>query len=229
MLSRARRIVFVLILSGCLLFILTPLLILISVSLVLIDLPRRVGEVINFDDAIRVVLFRFSDPEEMREFRDDVLHIVESENENSGSDRWSLLREMDKAESEIENRIRNGEFAFSFAGGISALLVGNVFGISYGGVVITIVVLVFSLLVSARIIVTDILCYEPVKHRNDPIERLEILYAWNTSAAMKQGAVGIAILTAFASRSEQGYRVGIWLLDTIANMLYSDDDRWRVE
>ncbi|WP_217630174.1 hypothetical protein [Halorientalis regularis] len=140
--------------------VLLPLLAVISIFLYVMDLPRKVGEIVSFDSAIRLVIFRISSPDEMRSFRDDVLHILESGIKDPGTDRWSLLHEMDDAKDEIEEKLRNGEFAFSFVGTITALLMGNVFGIVFGAVIITIVGLIFSFLVSARIIVTDVLCYE---------------------------------------------------------------------
>ncbi|WP_256301142.1 hypothetical protein [Haloarchaeobius salinus] len=229
MFTRLKKVIIAILFTAVVFLLLFPLLVLISVLLWVLDLPRRLGEAVNIEEIIRRIIFHIGDPDEMRRFRDDVLHIVESENKDSGADRWSLLREMDQAKVKIEKTLQNGEFAFTFIGGVSALLVGNVFGVAFGGIVISLVALIFSILVTARTIVTEVLCYDSIEHRNDPMEKLEVLHAWNTRAALKKGAVGIAILTAFASRSKYGYQTGIQILDFVANALYSNDDKWQAE
>jgi nitrogen fixation-related uncharacterized protein len=213
------------------LLILLPLALLgLVIALWVIDIPRRIGQYFDFEGAIRRVLYRVIDPEEMRLFRDDMLHIVESEVEmEDGLDRWGLLREIDKSQEKIELRLKNGEFAFSFVGGVVALLVGNILGIVYGGVVLTLVGLLFSFLVTVRIIITDTLCYKSINHRNEPVRRLALLKGWNTGPIFGTGAVGVAVLSAISSRDGGGYRLGRRILETIAGVMYRDEDKWQVD
>lgn len=223
----AVRIVFLLI---AVVTIVLPVLIGIFVFLWIMDIPRKVGGHFTFESAMRKVLFHVLNPDEMRSFRDDMLHIVESEiGEGDNWDRWSLLREIDTAQDEIERRLKDGEFAFTFLGGVTALIVGNIFGIVYGGIVLTLVGLLFSLLIAIRIIITDTLCYQSINHRNDPLRRLAILKGWNRGAVFGTGAVGVAILSVIASRGGAGYRLGKELLEFIAELQFSGEDKWRVD
>lgn len=210
--------------------VLLPVLLAVMVLLWIVDVPRKVGQRLDFEGAIRSALYRVVNPEEMRRLRDDMLHILESEIEvESEPDRWALLREIDRSQREIERRLKNGEFAFSFVGGLTALIVGNLLGNIVGGILLTVVGLLFSLLVTARIIITDTLCYSSVPHRNDPIRRLALLKGWNRGPIFGSGAVGVAILSAIASRDGAGYVGGRWILETYAEMKYGGKDKWRVE
>jgi hypothetical protein len=210
--------------------ILLPLLIGISIILWIIDIPRKVGSHLTFEQGIRKVLFRVLDPEEMRSFRDDMMHIVESEiDENGDWDRWGLLREIDTAQNEIEDQLKDGEFAFTFVGGAAALVVGSLFGITSGGVVLTLVGLFFSVLVALRIIITDTLCYRSINHRNDPLHRLVILKGWNRGAVFGSGAMAIAILSVFVSQGGGGYRIGIGLLERLTEWKFNGENKWQID
>lgn len=213
-----------------LVLLLLPTLLGVVILLWIVDVPRKVGQRLDFEDAIRGVLYRAVDPDEMRRFRDDMLHILESEVEvEDGLDRWSLLREIDKSQNEVERRLKNGEFAFSFVGGLAALAVGNLLGIVFGGILLTVVGLLFSLLVTTRIIITDILCYRSINHRDEPIRRLALLKGWNRGPIFGSGAVGVAVLSAIASRKGAGYRIGRGLLETFAQIKYGEEDKWQAE
>ena len=100
------------------LVLLFPILMGILLILWIVDIPRKVGRHLAFEDAIRTILFKVFDPEKMQDFRDDVLHIVESEiDDNQNWERWGLLRGIETAQDEIEKILKDGEFAFTFLGG----------------------------------------------------------------------------------------------------------------
>lgn len=210
--------------------ILIPLLIGITVFLWIVDVPRKVGQYLTLEEAIRRLAFRIFDPHEMRAFRDDMLHIIESEiDEGEKWDRWGLLRDIDTAQDEIEDRLKDGEFAFTFGGGIAALIVGNVFGLTYGGIVLTIVGLLFSFVVALRIIITDALCYQSINHQDDSLRHLAILKGWNRGPVFGKGAMSIAILSMIASRGGAGYRLGTELLELFAEWKIRGEEKWRVD
>jgi len=225
--ATALRIVVIVIL---LILILLPILLGLMILLWVIDLPQKVGRRLDFEKGIRRVLYRAINPDEMRRFRNDMLHIVESEIEiTDDPDRWGLLREIDKSQSEIERRLKNGEFAFSFIGGIIAIGIGNLLGIVLGGLILTIVGLLFSLLVSIRIVVTDTLCYQSTNHQEDSIRRLVLLNAWNRGPIFGSGAIGVAILSAITSINGVEYRIGRQVLETYAETKYSGENKWQAE
>lgn len=228
MLARVRNVIRSLTILIVVLTLLIPALILIFVLLWLFDIPQKVGSYISIEDSIRKLLFYVIDPDEMRNVRDDMLHIMESE-VNIDLDRWGLLREIDTAQEEIEHRLKDGEFAFTLLGGAAALIIGNGFGILIGGLVLTLVVLIFSIIVALRLIITDALCYQSIYHRNDPIHRLAILRAWNKGPVFGKGAVGIAIISLITTRGGVGYQIGTRFVERYCELKFLGEDKWQVD
>jgi hypothetical protein len=207
------------------LLIVLPLL----VVLWLIDIPRKVGHFLRFEDRMRWLTFRVVNAEEMRIFRDDYLHIMESEMREENMDRWGLLREIDAAQDQVQRRLEGGEFAISVAGGLAAIVAGRYFGIEYAGVILTLLVIGFSLLVAFRIVITDTLCYTSAKHRNEPIHRLVLMRAWNQGAIRGKGGVAVALLSILVSPGGLGYRKGQELVDRVLEWRLGGFDKWRAE
>jgi hypothetical protein len=213
-----------------LIIVLLPTLIGLKIFLWIFDVPRKVGQRLDFEGAIRAILYRVVDPQEMRRFRDETLHILESEVEVEGKpDRWGILREIDESQSEIERRLKNGEFAFSFIGSIAALIVGNLLGIVIGGILLTVVGLLFSFLVTSRIIITDVLCFRSINVRNEPMRRLMLFKGWNRGPIFGSGAIGVAVVSAIASRDGMGYRLGRKIMESYAVKKYGGENKWRAE
>lgn len=197
------------------------------VILFLVDLPRWIGHLLRFDDRMRWLVFRLVDAEEMQTFRDDYLHIIESEIPAEDMDRWGLLREIDVAQEKVERRLESGEFAISVAGGVASVGAGRFLGIRYAGAILTIVVIGFSLLVALRIVITDTLCYNGAKHRNEPIHRLVLMRAWNQGPVQKKGAVAVALLTIIAAPGNLGYKKGQQFVEQLVEWHLGPFEEWR--
>lgn len=195
----------------------------------LIDIPRKFGHFLRFEDRMRWLVFRIVDAEEMRTFRDDYLHIVESEMPEENMDRWGLLREIDAAQEQVERHLEGGEFAISVAGGLAAIVAGRYFGIEFAGMILTLLVIGFSLLVAFRIVITDTLCYKSAKHRNEPIHRLVLMRAWNQGAIRGKGGVAVALLSILVSPGGLGYRTGQDLVGRFLEWRLGSFDKWGAE
>jgi hypothetical protein len=230
MLRKWIRIVLSVFLAVFLAVILLVVLLAVWVVMFIFDVPRKVGQHLQIERAIRKAVFSILDKEEMRQLRDDILHILEAEVEKDETlDRWGLLRQIDESQEKLESRLKNGEFVFTFFGGIAALIVGNVAGIAIGGVVLTVFGLIVALLVAVRIIITDALFYRSVNHRTDPIERLQILKGWNSGPALATGAIGVAIVSLITSPDDEGFRWGQNILEWYVENKFTGEDKWRTE
>ncbi|WP_336037439.1 hypothetical protein [Halobacterium yunchengense] len=212
------------------LLILLPILIVLAVLQRIARLPVVLGTSLRPELVLRKFAFSVFQPEVMRDFRDDVLHIVESRlEEDEDWERWGLLREIDQARENADDSLREGEFTFSILGGLSALLVGSHLGMDYLGVVLTLVTIFFSILVTARLIFVEVLAFRSEDHRHEPLRRLAVLRAWNRGPLNEGGEIGIAVASAFASKSQLGYNLGLILLGSIAGVFHEDDGKWRAE
>lgn len=201
-----------------------------KILLFIFDLPRKVGHILDLESLIANLINRVADPQEMRSNRDQILHILESEIEFEDElDRWGLLRQIDNSQTVIENRLKNGEFAFSFLGGIAALIVGNGFGLVSAGIVLTIVVILVSLIVASRIIITDTLRYRSVEVRDEPLNRLALYKAWNEGALGQTGAIAVAVFTALTRKNSHTLELAIGILELVAVIMYGGNDKWSVK
>lgn len=209
--------------------VLLPLLLAIWLGLVILDIPRRVGERIDFESRIRAAVYAAIPPDRMKAERDRILQILESEAEvPEDFDRWGTLREIDKSKRRVEARLRSGEFAFSFAGGVLSLVVGSALNVLLGGVLLTIVALSVSLLVAFRLGVTEAVAFTSINHRYESPRRLIIMNRWNKGPLSGQGAMGVVMLSVL-DPDGVGYRVGLSILDRIAQRQYDvQEDTWAI-
>jgi hypothetical protein len=229
MLSRLLVLFRIGILVVILLLVLFPILVVFLIILWIVDFPNKIGHQFEFESSFRKLLFRFFDPIEMRSMRDEMLHLIEGSIEvEADADRWGLLRDIENAQLEINKRLKNGEFVFSFVCGIIALGIGTVYDAVYLGVFLTAITLLFSILVSARLIITEALCYRSIRHRYEPIERLCLYRGWNRGPIFGTGAIAIALVSAVLSRKGEGYKFGKVLLELILVWQYEFEDKWRV-
>jgi len=220
--------VIVLLVAAMLLFISS--IVVLKIILFIFDLPRKVGSILDFESLITRIIYRFADPQEMRSNRDQILHIIESEKESEdGLDRWGLLSQIDNSQTQIESRLKNGEFAFSFLGGITALIVGNGLGLVSAGIVLTVVVILVSLIVASRVIITDTLRYRSVEVRDEPLNRLVLYKAWNEGALGQTGAIAVGVFTVLTRKNSYSLDLAIGILELVAVAMYGRKDKWTVE
>lgn len=223
--KRALQLAFVLLVVF---FILLPILLLLYVVQQFVRLATHLGTSLRPEHVLRRVAFRIFRPEVMRDFRDDVLLIVESRlEEDEDWERWQLLREIDEARERANEALRESEFTFTVVGGILALIVGNYFGVGYLGVALTLVTIVYSVLVTARLIFVEVLAFRSIDHRQEPLRRLAVLRAWNHGPLTQGSEVGMAVASAFASRSEFGYQCGVRIIDIIGEWMAPEPGKWR--
>jgi hypothetical protein len=139
-------------------------------------------------------------------------------------DRWGTLREIDKAQQDAKNTLRDGELVFTFAGSTLALIVGNTLDILYAGVVLTIVALFFSLLVVIRVAIVDELSYNSAYVSGESPERLMLMKMWNEGVIGSRASVSIAIHSIFFNVDSWYHRLGVNAYDD-----YLAEGKWKQE
>lgn len=181
------------------------------------SIPVTIGKRIDIESFARRIVERSVDMEITYQFRDDVLYIMEeqfyrSDIDSEKLDRWSLLRQIDNHRDEAIENLKTGETILSIGGAILSVTIGIWTDIRFVGVGLTLVVILFSLLVVLRVVVTDLLSYRSTEVRNDSLELLLLKQSWNENQINYGSSVVWASLLITASSSEVGYRSGMQLV-----------------
>jgi hypothetical protein len=209
--------------------LLIPVLLCLMLILWIFDLPRKAGQWFNFDRVVRFVVYRVFDPNKMRRVRDDFLHIVEADSKyDDNRDRWGLIREIDQSRYEIEQRLRNGEFFILVLGAFASFLIGNLCGLLVTGAILTLLGLLFSILVTVRIVFTEILYFKGVNNRHQPIDRLIVMKGWNTGPVFSKGIIGVAILSLLPEELWDTDMVQA-SLDILSEVMYDNECKWQTD
>lgn len=213
--------------------IFVTLLIILAIQMCLyaMDFPRKIGEVIHPEDAIRRLLFKAVSPDEIRAQRDMFVGMIENEMfPPTENDRWSELRKIDHAQETVVDQLKSGEFIISVAGSLLALGLGNFVGLALAGVTLTMVAVAVSFFVAFRIIVTDLLSYSTTECRHYPMRRLVACRGWQEGPILGTGAVAVVFLAAVAPISESGYRIGISIVEFFIRQNFGDEDpqKWKI-
>lgn len=208
--------------------VLLPTLVLLSIGLYIASLPRKAGR-LSFSSILKeLVFYRVCDRRELRLMRDDMMHvlanILDPQVDYEEFDRWGALRGIDEAREESKETLRDGELVITFTGSILALIVGNLFNLFYGGVILTIVALFFSLLVVVRVAIIDELSYHSTYLRHESPESLMLMKSWNEGVIKGRSSVGIAILSILIEYDGWGYRLGMDILDE-----HFSQGKWKAE
>lgn len=199
------------------------------------SIPAWLGDRINVERVTKQVVYGFVDIDKAHQFREDLMMLMEEHGKNAkfnfeDFDRWGLLRTIDLRREKAKADLRNGEFIISFIGGLITILVGIFVNIQVAGILLAALVLLFSLLVILRVVVTDILSYQSHNVDHESIEMLALMAGWNEKQINHGTSLVMAALLLSFSSSDLGYRIGMRIVDQFgrrSNPL--DDKRYRSE
>ena len=199
------------------------------------SIPVAVGKRVNVEKAARALVNKAVDVEVASEFRDDLLypmeeHVYRSELDPDEFDRWGLLRQIDEHREEAIEDLQTGESVLSMGGAILSIAIGAWFDVRFVGIGLTIVLLLFSILVVLRVVVTDLLSFQSCKVRNDSIELLLLKRGWNETQVNHGSSLVLASLLLTASSSDWGYELGMRVVKRFGTASNPrDNDRYSVE
>lgn len=194
------------------------------------NIPARIGRHISVDTAAKWVVYKSVDVEIAHRFRDDLLFLIAERAKEASEypekvDRWSVIRMAEIHRQNAISQLRDGEFLLSLIGGMVSVAIGLYFDAKYAGIGIAVLILILSILVVLRIVVTEILSYRRVDLVNESEKMLLVKSGWNkTQMSHGTSLVLAAVLLTFAS-SEQGYNLGLRFVDWFGAQSNPIDDK----
>jgi hypothetical protein len=224
--------------------ILLTMILFLRVFALLTAIPELIGERASIESRFREFVYWLVNVDEVERFRDDMLLMMVEHMEDRGEktvnlnfptestelDQWGLLRLIETGREDAKRRLREGEFLLSFVGAILALLVSEVFGLAYAGLLMPILLLVFSFLVSVRIVVTELLAYSSKGVDGYPTFWLLMMAGWNKNQIGHNTSMMIAAAFIVFSTSSTGYKMGMEIVDWFgARSNPTEERKWRVE
>jgi len=221
------------------LFVAVPLtivlIILIRITGAISSIPAVIGRRFRVDDLARAIVLSVIDVDRVQQFRDDLLYIFEEhyrwseQFEDRSLDRWSLLRQLEDSRSETKRNLQEGEFIISLLGGVASILLGIFFDIRFAGVALALVLILFSLLVVSRVVITDILSYNSFKNRNEPVERLILMRGWN-QVQVDHGTALVLATFLLPLSNDFAYELGLRIAEWFGRQANPrENKRWAVD
>jgi len=225
------------------------LLVVITITLRLFALltavPELVGNKISIERRFEDFVYWLVDVDELHSFRDDMLLIMIEHLESNDEldiegmerpedldelDEWGLIRVMQRGREDAQNRLREGEFILSFVGALATVIIGQLAGLTFAAVLLTILLLVFSLLVSIRIVVTDLLAYRRSEVKGYPEIWLAMMAGWNKNQIGHNTSMMIAAVFIVFSASGLGYKIGMRVVEWFGLRSNPIEERkWRAD
>jgi len=199
-----------------------------SVVVLLTSIAAWVGKLLPIDDWTRAGINRWLDIDQIQALRDDVLYISHRHahvDENVDCD-W-MLQEMDNATDRINKQLRNGEVVIAIIGGAASIMFSVVASAQYGGILLTVFVVIISLASLLRIVTVDILAYDSELFVESSHQDIAMRMAWNRGPINGSGAVLAALGAIVVGVDERGYRLGKWVLEEfIAGRFSEAEGKW---
>lgn len=203
--------------------------ILLSIVVVLLtSIPTWLGKLLPVDDWMRTGIHRWLDTRRMEAFRDDMLQIFRRYNQiDEKVDRYWMLREMGDATDRVDKKLRNGEFVIAFTAGVASIGLSVITTVQYTGVLLTVFAVIISLASLLRIVIVEILAYDPELYLESSHEDVAVRMGWNRGPINGRGAVLTALGTVFVGIDDRGYRLGKWILEElVAGRFWDTEDKW---
>lgn len=213
------------------LVVMVPIIFAIWISLYILDIPNKIGKKLDIERFFVTALYWLVDERELTKVRSDYLDAIHSVAEyNKNRSRWGLVREIDLHRNSAIQDLKRGEQFIAIFGGIFTVAVGNLLGYAFGGLVLSLAVLFYTLTVGFRTLVVDSLAFSGRRHRNAPLDELSKMKAWNAGPLRGTGGLGVVLATILSLRGKPGYELGIGFAEWYASIrLDYDDSKWRAE
>lgn len=202
---------------------------LISIIVVLLSsIPAWVGKLFPIDDWIRAGVNRWLDIQRMQMFRDDMLQIFARQFDiDENTDRDWMLQEMGNATDRVDKQLRNGRIAVALTGAGVSITFAFVKSAQYAGILITVFGLIISLASFVRVVIIEILAYDPEQFLEYPHKDIAFRMGWNRGPINGRGAILVALATVVVGIDDRGYQLGKWVLEEVLAGRFSDaDEKW---
>lgn len=209
----------------------TILLVVSFIILQLMDVPRKLGEVVGFESLLKDILYSIVTKAELIYWREEYLASINTtKSHEEDIERWGLLRLIDLERQRVIDDLREGEQLIAIGGGVTSLVVANIFSINAGGLFLTIIAVMYSIVVSFRILVVEALSYSSLNNTHKPLEELAKMKFWNEGPLQSIEGIGIVVVSLIDSGGWRSRTLCEMLLDLLS-MRYRDesDEVWLDE
>lgn len=230
-LRRVPLILFLGVITAFLLLVLPLVILSIWISLWIIDIPNKLGKRWGLENTFRDLLYRIIDEEELRFFRDEYMSVLHPKIEyRDDIERWGLRREIDLQRERAVNDLQQGRRIIAVLGGVLTVIIGDLFGIGWAALSLSIIIIFYSVVVAFRILVVDSLAYSSIPYKDAPLRELAKMKAWNEGPLRGRGGMGVVIASLITSRDSLGSKLGMEVTDFVSDKYIEyDKDRWRDE
>lgn len=194
----------------------------------IMEIPNIIGKKFNLDRYLRAILYKIINEDKLLYFRDEVMELAISHvNLGTSFDEWGLQRQIDKYRKQAISRLRRGEQIIAIAGGLLAILFGNVFDLILGALIVSIGAIFLTIIVAFRVLVVDVLAYSSIENRHASVTELVKMSAWNKGPLSGEGGIAVVIISVIASRNQ---KLAWQILDIYTSHKYgSKDGKWEAE
>jgi hypothetical protein len=164
----------------------------------------------------------------MQMFRDDMLQIFARQFDiDENTDRDWMLQEMGNAADRVDKQLRNGRIAVAFIGAVVSIAFAFVTSAQNTGILITVFALIISLASFVRVVIIEILAYDPKLFLEYSHRDIAFRMGWNRGPINGRGAILVALATVVVGIDNRGYQLGKWVLEEVLAGRFSDaDDKW---
>lgn len=196
---------------------------------------------IDFEAKIENVIYRYYNIEVLLKFRTEILEIIDGYiiecmdmGEGEKYDSWALERQIVQYKEESKRKFETAERVTTIFGGLSTLIVAAFFNVNYAGIILTLIILFLSILLIARVVISDMLSYDLSDVRGDPNHRLVVKSAFNYNIAFVGIFLFVSSILMVVGESKNAKEFGLNKLD---NLVYwaivnfdvneCDPNRWQ--
>lgn len=184
---------------------------------------EQIGKQINITPLFENIFSYLFSVEKAKQMRDELLQIAilaGNINPNDEYDKWGMEQRVQRTNSILKKKLRNGELALVFVGSIVAILAGNLWNLLE--VFIAVLLIFLSILVLLRLYLVDSLIYTKYDIEGASDEDLHAMYLWNTEIVNTRRVVLLALISPILHH-KLAYDVGMDLIYHI----YASDEKWK--
>ena len=196
-------------------------------------LPSEIGERIPLYHWIKESIGRIIDFELMEQFRDEIFFRIRHNLEirEDQTERYWIIREMQQTIDETDKRLQSGEYVVAVVLSVGGILLSNVNTGFPLAVYLTMFTLLFSAIVVTRVVLIEVLAFDPYDHIEESTNELAVRMAFNDGPLGEGSSAPIAFITLLIGLSRGvGYEKGMELTEWYGEYSHPDNgERWYVD
>lgn len=196
----------------------------------LFGLPSAIGRFIPMKEILIRMLDRTIGIRELEDTSSDLFELFYLRLDINGStDRWGLLREMERDLKQTEELLQSGNFAVTFIGGLVALVFAITGKFLLAGIALSVFAILVSLMAFYRVVIVDIISFNPYVYREATTREILIRKGWNSGLLTSGKTVLIPPMALVRKFAPDPYRRALTLLGDYYQRKFAPDEigKWE--